>query len=405
MQDHDASESVRDPAPGLAENSRLPSLRRLSWRKKLLFGITTATLLLLVFEFVGRFILFVGPAKFVTDDGQYVAIVDYGHAFPKPRPDFRGRIVSGEFLAAVATDLDGCRISATNSQKAASDAAQVELIVVGDSVTFGWGVEYKQTFAEVLARNIVNDCAIRGDATPVVSTVNLGCPATGLYSQRLRLERHLNTHKSQAKRIVIWTLLLNDGFGGGNDLVDTARAVLAARSSGKNLSDSKAPRSHLTEESRRPAPRSSLYSIKSWLSRRSVSYELAMRLFGRSVRSYVPIAVSPKDRITLDGYWTILAEQINAAEKLVESHGGEVLFGYYPYFHDVASGSERTLEKLRGVLSEDTRLVSLLAPLHGSQDTYCFPRDGHPNATGHEVIANAYLQDALLMVRSQLDLD
>lgn len=380
-----------------------PSPRRstsgLSRGKLLLFTLTAVALPLILVESVGRLFLHVGHPRFLDEQGREVPSVEAQDGLPYCPRNVKGRLVAGEFDVDVVTDAAGLRVSEDRDPSVtaatASSGPKIELIVVGDSVTFGWGVEFEETFGALLAGRLENELrATFPDVT--VNLVNLGCPATGTRSQRLKLERYLSSRATDIPTLVVWTLFLEHGFGGGNDLIDNLNRLKKEQRQQTGATGSgQSKRTHLTEEAQRTVPKPPLYRLKNWLSSYSVLYEIGMRVLGTRLRQFVPRDYSPDQERQLEVAWRALGAEIAAADALVASFHGRVIFGYYPYLQDVASDDSQTFHKLLENTEDSICVVSLLDILADHTESYAFPRDGHPNPLGHSLIADGYETAAL----------
>ncbi|MDA1013884.1 MAG: SGNH/GDSL hydrolase family protein [Planctomycetota bacterium] len=366
--------------------------------KKILYSAIIITAIIGILELGGRFLLHVGPAQFVTSDGDAVDWLQRHDEFARAKPDLNCRLLGGEFNVEVITDPDGCRVQ---THEVNSRPFDVEVLVVGDSISFGWGVEFEQTFARTISRSA--SIALGTETGPAsVSLVNLSCPGTGVNSQRHRLEQYLDEHPADGKaRVVVWTLLLNDGYGGGNDLIETAREIQNNRE--RALQADRNSVAATSQSQPGTATQSRLYQFKSWLGKYSVCYEIGMRLAGGSVRRLVPKKLNAQDRVLLDQNWLLLQGELEAARLLCDRYNVGLIFGYYPYFHDVSSDSERTFNKLQESLPTQAKLVSLLPALHSVRNTYVFPRDGHPNAIGHAMVALTYAPYVVRELRTRAE--
>ncbi|MGE3174621.1 MAG: SGNH/GDSL hydrolase family protein [Planctomycetota bacterium] len=355
--------------------------RRSSLRARLLLAAAVLLLPFVVTEVLLRPFVHTGGAVFVDDAGERVAAIDVDGPFPHPRAGLRGRLEAGEFSTAVAVDAEGRRCSARASEAPTADGtadAGIELIVVGDSFTFGWGVEFEQTFGALLAATLRE----RLPAMPIELT-NLGCPGTGLHSQRLWLEQHLARQRPRWRRLVVWTVLIEHGLASGNDLIDNYNSLRPAPGDGGE---------HLTPEARRDQALSPglLVRTKQFLSRWSVTYELVMRVLGSSLRRFAPQARDPATDALLTEAWADFGKELRAVEALAQQRDLAVVFGYVPYSRELAANDDSVFARLRAALPSALPLVSLLPGLRACAEPCSYPRDGHPTPAGHRAIADAY---------------
>ena len=150
----------------------------------LLLLVLTLGLTLAAAEWIARRALPLDPYEIVPDDPEAEPIgVEHptrGHAL---RPGFRGGFVHPDFAGEeVATNSQGFRDREPPTDKA-SDALHVT--VLGDSVTFGTGVSFEETFSALLESHLA------GDLTRPVRVFNTGVPGYGPLHQLVVLrEEH-----------------------------------------------------------------------------------------------------------------------------------------------------------------------------------------------------------------------
>ena len=112
------------------------------------------------------------------------------------RPEFNGRHTSHQFDVAVRTDRHGYRVGADQPDRPTS------ILAIGDSMTFGWGVEFDETCSSRLGKRLG------------VGVRNAGVSGYGAGQQLLRLRQTLSQHPTP--RVVLVTHV-------PNDLEETAR--------------------------------------------------------------------------------------------------------------------------------------------------------------------------------------
>jgi lysophospholipase L1-like esterase len=164
------------------------SRRRLSTRRKLLFAATTLTVVLGLLEAGSRLLLDLG-ANVPWERHQRLVqvlglpalneiLVPDPELFWKLRPGLRHYPLSGQiadsapFAFSVSTDDRGLRPCPPGA------APQWRVVFVGDSCTFGLGVDDDQTFPALVQRRLAG-----------VECVNLGVPGYSAYQGRLLLSR------------------------------------------------------------------------------------------------------------------------------------------------------------------------------------------------------------------------
>lgn len=182
MKDRKGRRAQPRVAPVVAPRPDLPL------RKKLLFSIVAAVALLAVLEVGARLLVHLTPNARWESHKQLVDAVGFPALneilVPDPtlfwtlapnidRKAVRGRVArSGEILFTVSTDARGTR------RLPAVAGAAGRVAFLGDSTTFGFGVDDEQAFPGVVQRRLGN-----------VQCLNLGVPGYSAYQGRLQLQR------------------------------------------------------------------------------------------------------------------------------------------------------------------------------------------------------------------------
>jgi lysophospholipase L1-like esterase len=145
------------------------------WRTRIAASVLSLGAALLALELVTRLFLS-GPAPAADDqvrDGSEVIAWDAGLGWVL-EPDARARQTTAEFDVEIATNHAGLRESADYDAAPAPGVRRV--VALGDSFTFGYGVEGPESYPEVLERSL--------DHTEVL---NLGVPGYGVDQMLLQL--------------------------------------------------------------------------------------------------------------------------------------------------------------------------------------------------------------------------
>jgi hypothetical protein len=133
--------------------------RRAAGRRGLARRVAAAALMMAVASVVEHLVVW-------TCAGRGWAVVDGGWIFP---PRVRAEVVSAEFRHTVETSSQGLR---DRNFAIPAPPGTLRVAAVGDSYTFGWGVEAGQTWVKALERGLGADRPGRP-----VEVVNLGMPA------------------------------------------------------------------------------------------------------------------------------------------------------------------------------------------------------------------------------------
>jgi hypothetical protein len=107
---------------------------------------------------------------------------------------------SNEYNALTTVTSDGYR--------APAPAGNPDVVFVGDSFTFGFGLTDDQTFASIYCRQLSLQCA------------NLGQPGTGTLRQMRRLREYLEKMHWRPRKVKLFFFGMSRSFSSGNDFVD-----------------------------------------------------------------------------------------------------------------------------------------------------------------------------------------
>lgn len=110
------------------------------------------------------------------------------------------RQVSNEYQAITTITNTGHRVPGSEGSP--------EVIFLGDSFTFGFGLHDDQTFASIYCQRRHVSCA------------NLGIPGSGTSRQVQRLEQFLNKNNWHPREVKLFFFGMSGSFSSGNDFVD-----------------------------------------------------------------------------------------------------------------------------------------------------------------------------------------
>jgi hypothetical protein len=131
-------------------------------------------------------------------------------------PGFQGAMKTAEFEYHVSINQLGMR----DGEIAGKDPDTTRLLLVGDSFTFGLGVEIEQTAAKLLERRLAGSLGRR------VEVLNGGFPGYGTFQELLAFRKLAPILKPD---IVVWMFFVGDDWYGNGPMTppDEARASLA----------------------------------------------------------------------------------------------------------------------------------------------------------------------------------
>lgn len=359
------SRRTRPSRPGTPEHPRLSS------GKILLFAVITVLLALGTLELAARVLVRAVPNAMWSRHSTLVdavgfsalnaVLVPHADRFWTTKPGVESQSMAGTVASSatlnftVSTDQDGCRRVPT------VQGARDLVAFLGDSTTFGVGVDDDQTFAALLQARLSG-----------TQTVNLGVPGYTAFQGRLRLESFTFP---RAPRVLVVTFGFNDAarWGDAGDLEYARRlrdeqtslvarsrllsvmAGLLRRPAPEAPTDTSAGQSNAEGQSRRPRLLDSEFAgeiggIVSWCRSHGT---LPVLLVWPQRPQLAMDQVSPKQRILLKiGAADPGVRVVNLIE-VFRANGGEALFA--DMVHANADGNRVVAEALMPVLRDTGR--------------------------------------------------
>ncbi|HEY3354347.1 MAG TPA: SGNH/GDSL hydrolase family protein [Polyangia bacterium] len=321
------------------------------------------------------------------------------------RPGAAGRIEAPDYACTVALDADGRRITAARPRQPSR-----RLIVAGDSVAFGYGVEADESFAARLQA-----------AHPDVEVVNLAVVGYGTDQELLALRRELARPAPARPTTVLLAFYVNDlhdnlavnrwGYrkprfdvAADGALTLTGTPVPPPQGSPRvNVLDDRLATHWRTYALVRPRV-TNLFVRLGWMSAaEGVDDYLGYFVRGRAAER------EPAWRV-----WEAIATQLL---REVRAAGADLVVLVVPTRVQVSAAARARLARLYGYRDADlaleepeervtgwgarqgVKVVRALAPLRqaaAAGPSPYFPFDLHPNARGHHLIA-ATLEEALAL--------
>ncbi len=283
----------------------------------------------------------------------------------------------------VVTDSRGARVAARGDET----PVPVDVMAVGCSWTYGWGVEEPETFARILAE----DLGIR--------VANLGVPSTGTTSALRTIERH----RDLAPRVVLYTFM--------QDHLARNLTPCAAIDAPKCIS---VPYVRWEDGVPRILPpigsREDFAEIQRSLTRFARNRVLDVPLIAldglRALRRRFDVTEDRSAIVEEHGLATLtfLLERMAEESRRI---GATLVVLYFPRID--GQTVQPAPRALVDALPDDVRLVDLTPELRSylsraRVETLVIPNDGHPNPTMYELFARAVapvVADALAAARAR----
>lgn len=272
------------------------------------------------------------------------------------------RQISNEYNAITTITNKGHRVPGVEGNP--------DVIFLGDSFTYGYGLSDEQTFASVY-------CTRRN-----LACVNLGYPGSGTLRQVERLEQYLDRYGWRPREVKLFFFGMSSSFSAGNDFVDNydrehPATGDATKPAGTPVSGNKPP----TSDHKGLAER--VIGLQSVLLRHSNLLRLAKFYWGPMLKSM----------IVADPGETRMADAVAATERalarldeLSERAGFEYRIYLIVPVHDIIRGTDdETLATLRGVTVKP--VVPTAELFRDSPQDFYFAFDGHLNPQGSRRLA------------------
>lgn len=268
------------------------------------------------------------------------------------------RQVSNEYDALTTITAEGYRAPAVTGNP--------DIVFIGDSFTFGYGLNDDQTFAAIY-------CAARG-----IECANLGRPGSGTLRQVERLEEYLARYNWRPREVRLFVFAMSGSFSAGNDFVDNYDREMNQRRAAAG--DAAARRS---ESGAKGGAAERLIGLQSVMLRHSNLMRLLKFYAGPMIKSLV-VATPGEERmaIALDATKKALAR----LDALSRKAGFEYRIYLIVPVHDILRGtSGDTLAALAAVSPKPVIATAGLYAESPAQFYYAF--DGHLNPEGNRRLA------------------
>ena len=337
--------------------------KKLSKRKRLAFlaVITVVPAMVIVFLLEISVRIFVPNLKPVQELITPVS-PDAERLLPFLRPHYEARVTTYEYVMSMKHNSLGFRDS-EHLKKRPEDITRV--VIIGDSFTYGWGVDQDQTYPALL------EPLLDGAGDRQYEIFNMGIPDTGTVEaqQIAQIAMTFDPH------IIVLAMLLEDRWAvNGNDLVDNARKLQGKQAAAAG---------------RQPSA-GVLTSIHNFLARNSALYAYIMTRRGNTMRRQAIGMRENRNREELDAAWELttgLLAELNARAK-----AANVTFAVVrcPFYFDAQRDEPDRISTRLTEVGQGLE-IPVLDLLPGMQqldtDSLYYQRDGHWTPAGNEAAA------------------
>jgi hypothetical protein len=320
--------------------------------------IVSSILGLLAIEALSRVLVPIAPAaRLMTMDGALLDLPEGASSLRLP-PGMKFRQVASEYDAVVTTSNLGYRGPPVRGEP--------KIIFLGDSFTFGTGLEDEQTFAYQYCHARQIDC------------VNLGRGGTSTTRQLVILESFLTKEGWRPREVRLFMLVMTAALGAGNDLADNLAELEGA-----------------LEEPQQDAVNTGVWhrvvdyrrGILAWSNLIRVIYFV----WGPVMRAKLSPTPQPdRLRAALGETARQLARFKDMAQKY---HFDARIYIIHPV-QDLLNGTyPQTIEVIRAIAPAGMSVASTAEALLADPSSYYYPYDGHFNPSGSSRIADFLLTE------------
>ncbi len=279
-------------------------------------------------------------------------------------------LAPGRVYRQVSAEYDAVTTITERGHRAPAVEGDPEVIFLGDSFTFGWGLADDETFASIACRSLEISCA------------NLGAPGTGTGQQVERLERFLQTWDWRPREVKLFLFAMTDNFSAGNDLADNVdRERRRARASEARVPERAGARPGVLERA---------LGLRRTLLAHSNLLRIVKFYWGPALRSVLRPGL---DRQRLEEALAITGRELRRLDALGDRYGFETaLYLIHPVQDILRATHHETLAQLSRVAPVPLRST---APLFEENPTgFYYPYDGHLDPDGSRRIAELLISEA-----------
>ena len=287
----------------------------------------------------------------------------------------------GRILHALSNEYDKRYVETAQGYRAPA-VADPQIVFIGDSFTYGIGLNDDESFPYLYCRAVESRCA------------NLGVPNSGTGLQVRRLRRFLE-EGWRPQEVKLFMLVMVDYLGAGNDLLDNLDSAEQEHDplDGRMADAGETVKvAYKVAETRRGADskpdtnndaRFSLIDV----GRGSLRYSNLARVLYYKLGPQIRAVLSPEpERRKLDRALGITAGHLNELEAMSRQYGFDDRIYLIHPMQDIINGTdENTTEMMSAAFERD--IVSTRPAFADNVKSYYYNYDGHLNPKGSQAIA------------------
>jgi len=320
---------------------------------------------LILLESASRWILPISPgARNLSLDGKPLMTISATEH--RLRTSYEFRQVSTEFDARARTDSYGNRVTGDTT-----DGRNPETIFLGDSFTFGHGLQDDQTFAWQYCLAVKKSCA------------NLGRSGTGTLVQTGVLKHYLRSEGWRPREVKLFILAMTSTLMSGNDLLDNYYFVKVGQV--KSSASDKQAGEIAARQVRAPSHINTWLVLRKWFLARSNLARIGYLHLAPIVRrnfSPTPSDETLKMALAATG---VAFEQLFA---LAQQYDFKFSIYILHPIQDILRGTDDQTEAALQIISPASKVISTARLFRLDPEQYYFSYDGHLNPEGARRIAD-----------------
>lgn len=296
---------------------------------------------------------------------------------PYGMPCFDGFFLSTEYRTRIKTNSEGFRDIEHKLDKP-KDVFRV--LIVGDSFTFGLGVEGNQTYPKILEELLNEEGANRKFGYEIF---NMSMPGIGTPKEFEIIQYGIRYNPD----LILLGFFVEDRWnpGNGNDLCDNFKSYHKSKYA-KSIEEVSA--TLLLRLKTKLINR--LNSIQRFLNTHSELYFLIMTKKGTTLRRNLIRYREGQNRHELDIAWDITKDELEKINAFSQKRGVEFVIVRIPFLYDVHNREEDRVSKILAEFGRknDINICDPLAVFRNNRDRdLYYPADGHWKVQAHTLAA------------------
>ena len=284
----------------------------------------------------------------------------------------RGWLPAGRTYRQVSSEFDTKTTITPAGYRAPAVDGNPDVVFLGDSFTFGWGIEDDETFAALYCTEVHRRCA------------NLGAPGTGTVDQVARLSRYLEEQSWRPTEVKLFIFAISASFSAGNDLFDNYQSARRT----KAIDEKSTAPTNIAKPEISPGVLERLMGQRRLFLRYSNLLRVAKFYWGPALRSTL---VPELDKIRLEESLQITNRALADLDRLSDEYGFHLAIYLIHPVQDIIRGTHGdTLRHLEAIAPVPVHPTAQLFASNPKQYYYAF--DGHINAAGSRRIADLLIE-------------